>query len=156
MKTKHVITTFLLISFAYLSINTVNVQADQGQTATEITSTPSTSSSSSDEASEFEDQPGSYTVRRGDNLSEIAQRFNISLAALKISNNLNSNNIQIGQVLSVGGATDAGSIEHIVVRGESLSEIAESYRISLSSLRQANALANGRIMIGQILKIPSS
>ncbi len=156
MKAKHVFSTSLIISFTYLSINIVNVQADQGQTATDITSTTSTSSRSSDEISEFEYQPGTYTVQRSDSLSEIAKRFNISLAALKFSNKLNSNNIKIGQVLSVGGATDAGSYEHTVVRGETLSEIAGSYGISISSLRQANALASGRIMIGQVLKIPSS
>jgi N-acetylmuramoyl-L-alanine amidase len=45
--------------------------------------------------------------------------------------------------------------EHTIRRGETLSEIATQYRVSLSSLREANNIAGDRIMIGQILKIPT-
>ncbi|MAX03680.1 MAG: hypothetical protein CMD41_06570 [Gammaproteobacteria bacterium] len=41
-------------------------------------------------------------------------------------------------------------------RGETLSEIAEQYRIRLQSLRTANNLSGDRIMVGQVLKIPAS
>lgn len=46
--------------------------------------------------------------------------------------------------------------EYTVRRGDSLSEIAERYRVSLSSLRQVNDIRGDRIMVGQVLKIPRS
>lgn len=98
--------------------------------------------------------PGSYSVKRGDSLSVIALRFGVSLADLTSSNNLRSNTIHIGQLLTIPGGIGAGSTEHTIRRGETLSEIAELYRITLSSLRQANDISGDRIMIGQVLKIP--
>jgi len=42
-----------------------------------------------------------YTITRGDTLSGIAQRFNVSLAMLKSSNGLSSSSIQVGQKLTI-------------------------------------------------------
>jgi N-acetylmuramoyl-L-alanine amidase len=99
--------------------------------------------------------PGAYVVKRGDSLSEIAERFGLSLAELKRLNNLRSNTIQIGQRLTLPGAEPFRVSEHTIQRGETLSEIAELYSVSLSSLRQANNLSGDRIMVGQTLKIPT-
>lgn len=97
--------------------------------------------------------PGSYTVARGDSLSQIAARFGLSTAALKRLNGLSGDTIRIGQVLKLNGSTEAA--EHRIRRGETLSEIAAQYRVSLSSLRQLNNLQGDRIMVGQVLKIPA-
>jgi len=43
---------------------------------------------------------------------------------------------------------------HVISSGETLSGIAERYRISLATLRRTNELRNDRIRIGQILTIP--
>lgn len=100
--------------------------------------------------------PGSYMVKRGDSLSVIAQRYNVSLAELKSVNNISSNTIRVGQELTIPGVGAAEPEEHTIRRGETLSEIAQQYRISLASLRQANDIKNDRIMVGQVLKIPAS
>jgi len=42
-----------------------------------------------------------YTIARGDTLSGIAQRFNVSLAMLKSSNGLSTSQIQVGQKLTI-------------------------------------------------------
>ena len=42
-----------------------------------------------------------YTIARGDTLSGIAQRFNVSLAMLKSSNGLRTSQIQVGQKLTI-------------------------------------------------------
>jgi N-acetylmuramoyl-L-alanine amidase len=47
-----------------------------------------------------------------------------------------------------------GPIRHVIARGETLSEIAERYRISLRELRQSNRLRGDVIRIGQVLTIP--
>jgi N-acetylmuramoyl-L-alanine amidase len=45
---------------------------------------------------------------------------------------------------------------HIIVRGDTLSEIASRYRVSFKDLKQVNDLRGNKIRIGQILKIPAS
>jgi len=42
-----------------------------------------------------------YTVKAGDTLSEIAEKYHVSLSRLKKTNNLRSNTIQIGQKLKI-------------------------------------------------------
>ncbi len=103
--------------------------------------------------------PGTYTVNRGDSLSEIAERFNVSLAALRATNNISGSVIHVGQELIIpNGLTSAlASVsfrEHVVSSGESLSQIAEDYSISLQNLRETNQLNSDTIRVGQILNIP--
>lgn len=47
-------------------------------------------------------------------------------------------------------------MHHVISRGETLSEIAERYRVSLASLRQSNRIRGDVIRIGQVLTIPST
>ena len=49
-----------------------------------------------------------------------------------------------------------GPIQHVIARGETLSEIAERYRVSLRSLRSTNQLRSDTIRIGQVLTIPTT
>ncbi len=49
-------------------------------------------------------EPRQYTVARGDNLSEIAARYNVSVKSLKASNGLSGNTIRIGQTLVIPDA----------------------------------------------------
>jgi N-acetylmuramoyl-L-alanine amidase len=105
--------------------------------------------------------PSSYVVSRGDNLSDIAQRFNVSLSDLKTVNNISGSVIYVGQTLSIPNAMSIPVLahvsfhEHVVSRGESLSQIAEDYRVSMQSIRESNQLRNDTIRIGQVLRIPS-
>lgn len=46
-------------------------------------------------------------------------------------------------------------IRHVITRGETLSEIAERYRVSLRELRRANEISGDTIRIGQVLTIPT-
>ena len=98
--------------------------------------------------------PKSLTVKRGDTLSEIAEQFGLTVTKLKSINGLQGNTIQIGQVLELPGDDSPLSSEHKIQRGETLSEIAQFYRISLADLRAANNLRGDRILIGQTLIIP--
>ena len=99
--------------------------------------------------------PGTYTAKSGDSLSEIAERFGLTVNELKSLNNLSSDTIRIGQVLTLPGGEPIRISEHTIRSGETLSEIAARYSVSLSSLRAANNLSSDRILVGQILKIPT-
>ena len=48
----------------------------------------------------------------------------------------------------------AGTVKHVIARGDTLSEIAERYNVSPIAIRRANNLNNDRIRIGQTLAIP--
>lgn len=103
-----------------------------------------------------------YVVQRGDSLSLIAQRHNVNMSQLRAANNLRGDIVQLGQTLTIpgGGPMPVTSApptvsEHTISRGETLSGIAERYRVSLSRLREANDLRNDTIRIGQVLLIPA-
>lgn len=104
--------------------------------------------------------PSSYTVSRGDTLSQIADRFSVPMATLKQANNMNSNSIRVGQELVIPNGLISPSatsfIEHTIARGETLSEIADDYSVSLARIRETNQLNSDTIRIGQVIKIPSS
>lgn len=48
------------------------------------------------------------------------------------------------------------TIVHVVRKGDSLSEIAVQYRVSMSSIKKANNMKSNTVRIGQKLKIPTS
>jgi len=45
--------------------------------------------------------------------------------------------------------------QHVIARGETLSEIAEKYSISVGSLRLTNGLSSDTLHVGQVLRIPA-
>ncbi len=47
------------------------------------------------------------------------------------------------------------AVRHVIARGETLSGIAERYRVSAATLRRSNSLKNDSIRIGQVLTIPT-
>lgn len=106
-----------------------------------------------------------YTVRQGDALSTIAQRFGTTVTKLKRANRLTNNTLRVGQRLEIPDAeparakreVEAPKSEIYVVRqGDTLSEIADRYGVSLSKLRAANGLRGNAIRIGQRLVIPAT
>lgn len=52
-------------------------------------------------------------------------------------------------------ASNTGSITHKIRRGETLSEIAQQYRVSLNQLRNANKIRGDVVRVGQVLTIPT-
>ena len=108
-----------------------------------------------------------YKVRKGDTISEIAERYHISTAELRNWNNLKSNRINYGQTLKIftSGATDSyvesttsstGNVNyHKIKRGETLGGIAETYKVSASNIRKWNNITGNTIIAGNTLKIYS-
>ena len=50
--------------------------------------------------------------------------------------------------------TPAKQVSYVISRGDTLSEIAERYNVSMSAIRSANRLSSNRLRIGQTLRIP--
>ena len=54
------------------------------------------------------------------------------------------------------GRSGGAARMHVVDRGDTLSQIAQRYRVSVASLRRSNGLTSDSIRIGQKLSIPTS
>ena len=96
-----------------------------------------------------------YTVQRGDTLSEIAQRYGTTVQEIASINNIaNPNLIFPGQVLRIltnstinGNETrGTGSITYTVRRGDTLSQIAQIYGVSVLYLARVNNIANSNLI----------
>ena len=101
-----------------------------------------------------------YTVRAGDTLYSIAQRFGLTVDELRRLNNLTSNNLSIGQVLIIS----QGDIEepptstttYTVQSGDTLYKIARQFNTTVGDLISLNNLTSTSLSIGQVLRIPTN
>lgn len=102
--------------------------------------------------------PTVYVVQRGDTLSSIARRFDTTVQALMQVNKLSSTTIYVGQRLTISVASDPNQplIYHTVQRGDTLSNIARRYNVTVAAIRATNGLTSDTIYIGQRLLIPNS
>jgi membrane-bound lytic murein transglycosylase D len=107
-----------------------------------------------------------HTVRPGDTLGAIAQRYRTSVDALVRLNGLRSRTmIYPGQVLRVpsrGGvetpvpapAVKPGeAVTYIVQNGDTLFQIAKTYKTTVEAIKAANGLASDILVVGQKLVI---
>jgi len=100
-----------------------------------------------------------YTVKRGDSLYSIARAFNVTVADIYNLNNLNSTNLQIGQVLKIPDTSNPstnGSSTYTVKKGDTLYGISNQYGVSAQDIYNLNNLNTTNLQIGQILRIPTS
>ncbi len=97
-----------------------------------------------------------YTVKSGDSLWSIANKYNTTVSNLKSLNNLSSDVLQIGQVLNVPSNSVSVGNTYTVKSGDSLWNIANRYGISVAELKSLNNLSSDVLQIGQVLNVPSS
>lgn len=94
-----------------------------------------------------------YTVRPGDSIYNIAQRYGMNPDTIISDNALSSpNSLAVGQSLVL--MTD--TIPHTVTRGQSLYSIARAYGVTLNQLTAANPQITdpNRIQVGQVINVP--
>jgi membrane-bound lytic murein transglycosylase D len=118
-----------------------------------------------------------YKVKSGDYLGKIAGKYRVSVAQIKKWNNLKSNDIRVGQRLTIyrGGVVPSSSsssssssaktttsssstgsgnkITYTVKSGDVLGRIAEKHGVTLANLKSWNGLTSNNIQIGQKLVI---
>lgn len=100
-----------------------------------------------------------YIVKKGDNLYDIAKKYNTSVSVIKSLNNLTSDSLSIGQNLKIPSNTtnnsNNNSQTYTVKKGDSLYSIASKYNTTVSELKSLNNLTSNNLSIGKVLKIPS-
>ena len=94
-----------------------------------------------------------YTVKKGDTLYSIANTYNTTVDNIKKLNNLNSNNLSIGQVLKI--APTELTETYTVKKGDTLYSIAKKYNTTVNELKQLNNLTNDTLSIGKSLLVPA-
>ncbi|MEJ2009575.1 MAG: LysM peptidoglycan-binding domain-containing protein [Acidobacteriota bacterium] len=108
-----------------------------------------------------------YRVRRGDTLSVIASRFHVSVANLRRWNHLRGSTIVVGRTLRLReqshaktvasnrpAANKRGSVYHYRIhRGDTLSVIADRFKVTVSQIRKWNHLSGSLITPGEILSL---
>ncbi|MDP2629475.1 MAG: peptidoglycan DD-metalloendopeptidase family protein [Candidatus Harrisonbacteria bacterium] len=98
------------------------------------------------------DEVITYTIKEGDNLSILAEKFGISLNTLLWANSgVSANKIRPGQeivILPVSG------VRHIVKSGDTLSSIASKYQVTTAQIKEFNEIEDNVIVLNQELVIP--
>lgn len=96
-----------------------------------------------------------YTVRSGDTLSGIAQKYNSTTKKLQDLNNIsNPDKIFVGQVIKVVGTASKNVTTYKVKSGDTLSGIASKFGTTTAALQNANNIANAnKIYVGQVINV---
>jgi membrane-bound lytic murein transglycosylase D len=126
-----------------------------------------------------------HRVRKGDTLGAIADKYGVSVAALRSTNKIRGSIIQPGQDLLIAAAprgTETASLasaaisdtapqdetepvarrrgtsnRHVVRRGETLWSIARRHGTTMDRLAETNGLPrNGTLSVGQVLALPGT
>ena len=142
------------------------VSSSSGSSSSSSSSSASTSSSSSSSS-----QSGTkitYTVKSGDVLGRIAEKHGVGLSELKKWNGLTSNDIRVGQKLTIytkgsapasSGSSSAagakGSSTYTVKSGDSFYSIAKNYPgVSAQNIMDHNGMKASDLKAGMTIKIP--
>ncbi len=112
---------------------------------------------------------GSYTVKSGETLGEIAERLGVSVNRLMQANGISDPTlVQIGQRLVIpgrraasrsggGGGGGARGGSYTVQSGETLGEIAERYNTSVNRLMQLNGISDPSLLqAGTKIMVPGA
>lgn len=98
-----------------------------------------------------------YTVKKGDSLWLIANKYGTTVDELKSANKLKSNTLSIGQTLIIPEKKEnTNKISYVVKKGDSLWLIANKYDTTVEKIKSTNNLKSNTLSIGQVLVIPSS
>ena len=100
-----------------------------------------------------------YTVKSGDTLYSIANKYGITVNEIKNLNGLSSNLLSIGQVIKIPTTNTSISENntipetYTVKSGDTLYSIANKYNTTVSKLKTLNNLTSNTLSIGQVLKL---
>jgi len=110
-----------------------------------------------------------YNVKQGDTISELAERFNVSVRDIKRWNRLRTSRIVAGKKLRIYAKNkkqtpkkkialpsknkDKNVIYYTVHEGDAISIIADKFAVKVSDIRRWNGLKSNKIKYGKKLKI---
>lgn len=93
-----------------------------------------------------------YTVKPGDTLYSIANKYGVSVGSLKEANSLSNNIISVNQTLNI--PTNKNYDIYTVIDGDTLYSIANKFGTTVDKLKNINNIVTDVLSIGQKLLIP--
>mgnify|MGYP006321228907 FL=1 len=95
-----------------------------------------------------------HTVKKGDTLSTIAQKYTLSSDTLRSINNITGTHLSIGQKLVI---PRINGVEYVIQKGDTLSTIAGKYGINdTNNILVANDMSAGNVLsVGRKLLLPN-
>lgn len=88
-----------------------------------------------------------YTVVKGDTVYSLAKRYGLSVDRLLAMNHLDSDALEVGQVLFVASAS------YTVVKGDTAYSIARNNGLSVGTLLSFNGMQDPHLEVGQVLSL---
>jgi len=130
----------------------------------------------------FQDVTKFYKVKKGDNLGEISEKYDVAIADIKKWNKLKNNNVPLGKNLKIitnervvttvkklvksesiamsdrtkkeaGANSEKADDFYVVQNGDNLSTVARKYNVSVDDLKKWNNLQDNTIQLESKLKI---
>ena len=101
-------------------------------------------------------QENYYTVRQGDTLYSIANKFGTTVDTIKRLNNLTSNTLTIGQTLLISEETLPEVSTYIVEKGDTLYGIANKFGTTVDIIKRLNNLTVNTLLPGQQILVPAT
>jgi murein DD-endopeptidase MepM/ murein hydrolase activator NlpD len=96
-----------------------------------------------------------YTVRPGDNLSTIAEMFNVSVSTIMWANDISkASSIQPGQTLII---LPVSGIKYTIKKGDTIRGIVASHKADLEEVLNYNGMSlNSTLVVGETIIIPDA
>jgi membrane-bound lytic murein transglycosylase D len=106
-----------------------------------------------------------YKVKRGESLSTIADKFDVTIAQIRSWNNLRSNKIAAGQILNIKNSDALTSLgdnnskklvnanSYTIKKGDTIEEIAQKNNVSVEDIKKWNNLTTDKINAGETLSL---
>ncbi|MBR2712630.1 MAG: LysM peptidoglycan-binding domain-containing protein [Bacilli bacterium] len=112
------------------------------------------------------DNNTTYVVKKGDTLYSISKMYDIPLNELKLYNNINSDNLSVGQQIKIPESKsiitpsedeviNEGSV-YVVQKGDTLYSISKKFNVTIDDIKKNNSLISDILSIGMNLLIPTS
>ena len=92
-----------------------------------------------------------YTVKTGNSLDDVAGLFGVTGSDIRSWNDLRSSRLKSGQKLTIHPPTATEKHTYKVRHGDTLTQIATRFRVTVESLMIANGLRSSALRVGQLL-----
>lgn len=103
-----------------------------------------------------------YTVSKGDTLTKISKKYDVTVAAIKKENGLTKDLLAIGQTLKIPAKekveqpSKEKEVIYVVKKGDTLTKVAKQFKVSVAELKKWNQMKNDNLSIGQKIKVSKS